>query len=146
MSVLCVHAALTDAAVWARWLLALGQLAPTVLTDPTLDEVRPGFQPKERRLTLSAMPTPVINPDTREQTDLNTPWTVVMHNDPINLFAMVVKVLQKVCEHPKEKAERLTNQIHNEGKAVVWDGPKEQAEMKAHQLQGWGLDARMEKA
>ena len=50
---------------------------------------------------------------------------------------IVVEVLQKVLGCNQEKAFLLTHQAHTEGRAVVWTGPKEVAELKAEQIQSF---------
>ena len=44
------------------------------------------------------------------------PWIVIVWNDPINLMTYVAYVFQKLFGFPKEKAERLMMQVHEEGK------------------------------
>jgi len=92
----------------------------------------------------TAMPqAPVIEPDTEESTDLT--WKVVVWNDPVNLFDYVIWVLRELFGHSKQKAETLTSQIHHEGRAIVSDGPREQAEMDCYRLHRHGLWATLEK-
>lgn len=76
---------------------------------------------------------------TGQDTDLDRPWLVVVHNDPVNLMSYVTWVLQKVFGYAKPKAERLMMQIHTEGRAVVSSGPRERAEMDCHRLHSFGL-------
>lgn len=74
------------------------------------------------------------------------PWIVVVWNDPVNLMSYVVMVLQKLFGYSKERATVLMMQIHNDGRAVVADGSREQAEAHVAQLHGYGLWATMERA
>ena len=98
--------------------------------------------------TIEAMTTspqtPVIEPDTDDKTDLDEVWKVVVWNDPVNLVSYVAWVLRTLFGHSKEKAMRLTMQVHNEGRAIVNDGPREQAEMDCYRLHQHGLWATME--
>lgn len=87
---------------------------------------------------------PVIEPDTDDSTDLDEVWKVVVWNDPVNLVSYVAWVLRTLFGHSKEKAMRLTMQVHNEGRAIVNDGPREQAEMDCYRLHQHGLWATME--
>ncbi len=78
--------------------------------------------------------------------DLAHPWIVVVWNDPVNLMSYVVMVLQKLFGYSKERATVLMMQVHNDGRAVVADGTREQAEAHVAQLHGYGLWATMERA
>ena len=105
-----------------------------------------GFRRDHR--TMAGMTTspqaPVIEPDTDDTTDLDEVWKVVVWNDPVNLVSYVAWVLRTLFGHSKEKAMRLTMQVHNEGRAIVNDGPREQAEMDCYRLHQHGLWATME--
>lgn len=98
--------------------------------------------------TMTGMTTspqaPVIEPDVVDSTDLDEVWKVVVWNDPVNLVSYVAWVLRTLFGHSKEKAMRLTMQVHNEGRAIVNDGPREQAEMDCYRLHQHGLWATME--
>ena len=47
----------------------------------------------------------------------------------------VVEVLCKVLGCPVEKAAQLMLEAHTSGRAVIWTGPREVAELKAEQVQ-----------
>lgn len=81
--------------------------------------------------------------DTRVEEDL--PWQVVVWNDPVNLMDYVVWVLRRLFGHSLEEATRLMLAVHNEGRATVAQGPREQAEMDAYRLHQHGLWATIEK-
>ena len=94
-------------------------------------------------------PTAVADaPETerRQKTDGKTkpkrqpPYAVLVHNDDDHTFPYVIEVLQRVCSHPLHKAEQLTEQIHRLGRAVVWTGAMEVAELKRDQIRGFGPD------
>jgi ATP-dependent Clp protease adaptor protein ClpS len=93
-----------------------------------------------------AMPVaPAVKPDTDTSADTDLTWKVVVWNDPVNLFDYVIWVLMELFGHSKAKAEKLTSQIHHEGRAIVNDGPREQAEMDCYRLHRQGLWATLEK-
>lgn len=89
---------------------------------------------------------PVVAPKGRTRTDERTttkrqpPYAVIVHNDDEHTFLYVIEVLMKVCQHPKEQAFVLTNQVHVAGKAIVWTGALEHAELKRDQIRGFGTD------
>ena len=94
---------------------------------------------------MTANPSaPVIEPDELDLTDLDKVWKVVVWNDPVNLISYVVWVLKTLFGHSDEKATRLTMQVHNEGRAIVNSGPREQAEIDCYRLHQHGLWATLE--
>jgi ATP-dependent Clp protease adaptor protein ClpS len=67
-------------------------------------------------------------------------YAVLLHDDPLNGFDYVVKVLRKVFFYSWAKAFWLTLKAHCTGRSVVWKGTFEIAEVKAQQLQACGPD------
>jgi ATP-dependent Clp protease adaptor protein ClpS len=90
----------------------------------------------------TARPAETAKPDEHQQEDF--PWQVVVWNDPVNLMDYVVWVLRKLFGHPLEEATRLMLQVHHEGRAVVNQGPREQAEIDCYRLHQYGLWATIE--
>ena len=95
---------------------------------------------KEVAVTTKPLDAPVV--DTDVKTDL--PWQVIVWNDPVNLMDYVVFVLRKLFGHSLEEATRLMLAVHNEGRASVSQGPREQAEMDCYRLHQYGLWATVE--
>ena len=62
------------------------------------------------------------------------PYAVIVHDDDYHTYEYVIECLQRVCGHPLEKAFELSKQIDQTGRAIVWSGPKEVAELKVDQL------------
>jgi len=85
-------------------------------------------------------------PATEVETQLATPWQVLVHDDPITLMSYVTLSLQKVFGYSLAKAERLMLTVHKSGKAVVWAGDKEHAELYAQKLHSWMLKATIARA
>jgi ATP-dependent Clp protease adaptor protein ClpS len=83
---------------------------------------------------------------TRDQSDLDSVWSVVVHNDPVNLMSYVALVFRRVFGFPREKAERHMLEVHNQGRSIVWSGVREQAEVYVQQLHAHLLLATVEKA
>lgn len=81
----------------------------------------------------------------REETALDVPWNVVVHDDPVNLMDYVTWVFQKVFGYPEQKAVRLMMEVHTRGRSIVWSGTREKAEFYAQQLQGYQLTTSLEK-
>ncbi|MBE9127808.1 MULTISPECIES: ATP-dependent Clp protease adapter ClpS [unclassified Coleofasciculus] len=67
-------------------------------------------------------------------------YKVIVLNDDVNTFQHVHDCLVKyIPGMTTDSAWELTNQVHNEGQAIVWVGPQEQAELYHQQLSRAGL-------
>src|SRR3954469_19167623 len=88
---------------------------------------------------------PTIEQETRAAEELDLPWQVVVHNDPVNLMSYVTMVFQKVFGFPKEKAERHMLEVHQLGRSILWSGMRERAELYVQQLHGYLLLATLER-
>ena len=75
----------------------------------------------------------------------DTPWVVLVWNDPINLMSYVTFVLQKLFGYSEAKATELMLDVHHKGRAVVSNGTKEKAEADVSRLHEHGLWATMQK-
>ncbi len=84
----------------------------------------------------------------REDTDsqLDTPWSVVIHNDPVNLMSYVTHVIRKIFGYPEKEAQRLMLQVHEQGRSIVWTGARERAEHYVRELHGFQLLSTIERA
>jgi ATP-dependent Clp protease adaptor protein ClpS len=89
---------------------------------------------------------PTIEKETRPEEELDIPWQVVVHNDPVNLMSYVTMVFQRVFGFPREKAERHMLEVHQKGRSILWSGMREPAELYVQQLHGYLLLATLEKA
>jgi ATP-dependent Clp protease adaptor protein ClpS len=88
---------------------------------------------------------PAIEQETRTAEELDLPWQVVVHNDPVNLMTYVTMVFQKVFGLPREKAEQHMLEVHQQGRSVLWSGMRERAELYVQQLHGYLLLATLER-
>jgi ATP-dependent Clp protease adaptor protein ClpS len=85
---------------------------------------------------------PTIAPDKASATKPKTypNYKIIVLNDDFNTFPHVAECLIKyVPNMTPDRAWELTHQIHNEGQAIVWVGPQEQAELYHQQLSRAGL-------
>ncbi|MSO60029.1 MAG: ATP-dependent Clp protease adapter ClpS [Ilumatobacteraceae bacterium] len=89
---------------------------------------------------------PVIadEPTAEDVVDLDTPWIVLVWNDPINLMSYVTFVLQKLFGYSNEKATKLMLDVHQKGRAAVANGSRERAELDVYRLHDHGLWATMQ--
>jgi len=81
----------------------------------------------------------ITRPKTREQSKTRRvpPYNVILENDEYHSFEFVIEVLQKALGCNEQHALRLTYEAHTSGRAVVWTGSKEVAELKIEQIQGF---------
>ncbi len=79
-------------------------------------------------------------PETKNKPRKQPQYVVIVENDDRHTFLYVIEVLQKVCGHRLEEAERLANEVHHTGRAVVWQGSLEVAELKRDQILCLGPD------
>lgn len=90
----------------------------------------------------------VAEPDLDQQVDAvpdhDTPWIVLVWNDPINLMSYVSFVFQKLFGYSKDKADLLMLDVHEKGRAVVSTGSRERAELDVFRLHEHGLWATMQ--
>jgi ATP-dependent Clp protease adaptor protein ClpS len=89
---------------------------------------------------VSAAPGTVERVRTGGGTGLGPPWRVIVLNDDHNTFEGVARSLAAVIpgiDHPRGMA--LANRIHRTGRAIVWTGHREAAELYHAQLDERGL-------
>jgi ATP-dependent Clp protease adaptor protein ClpS len=67
-------------------------------------------------------------------------WRVIVLNDDHNTFDGVASALSRVLPGVSfDQGMALANRIHSSGRAIVWTGPKEPAELYWEELSGAGL-------
>jgi ATP-dependent Clp protease adaptor protein ClpS len=79
--------------------------------------------------------TPRTLPREETTTRRIPPYNVIIENDDHHTMDFVVDVLCEVLSCPVERAVQLMMEAHTSGRAVVWTGPREVAELKAEQIQ-----------
>lgn len=66
------------------------------------------------------------NPDAgiavEEREEIDTPWRVLLYNDEIHTFDEVITQLTKAINCSSSHAQKLALKVHNEGKALVYEG------------------------
>ena len=75
-----------------------------------------------------------------------TPWAVIVWDDPVNLMSYVSHVFQVYFHYSRDKSEQLMLQVHNQGRAVVASGERELMERHVVAMHGYGLLATLEEA
>lgn len=93
----------------------------------------------------STVELPTIEKESETKEELETPWNVVVHNDPVNLMSYVTMVFQRVFGYKRERAEKHMLEVHQQGRSILWSGVRERAEFYVQQLHSYLLLATIEK-
>ncbi|MFL6583022.1 MAG: ATP-dependent Clp protease adapter ClpS [Chthoniobacterales bacterium] len=88
---------------------------------------------------------PVLEEAAKTAEEIDLPWQVIVHNDPVNLMSYVTMVFQKVFGFTREKAEKHMLEVHHQGRSILWSGVRERAELYVQQLHGYLLLATLER-
>jgi ATP-dependent Clp protease adaptor protein ClpS len=92
-----------------------------------------------------------VSIDTIAQSDLDIsqlvdkPWVTIVWDDPVNLMSYVTFVFIKLFGFTPERANELMMQVHNEGRAVVSNGSREEMERDVQRLHEHGLWATLQR-
>lgn len=74
------------------------------------------------------------------------PWVTIVWDDPVNTQIYVTHVFVTYFHYSKAKAKRLMLQVHNEGKAVVASGSREEMERDCNAMHEFGLWATLDRS
>ena len=78
--------------------------------------------------------------DSGDGTGLGRPWNVIVLNDNHNTFEGVAFAISGVIPGVTyDMGLRIADRIHNSGRAIVWSGKKDDAELYWEQLANHGL-------
>lgn len=65
-------------------------------------------------------------PDTavlvQERTEVKAPWRVLLYNDEVHTFREVIIQLTKAINCSSDQAEEIALKVHQDGKALVYEG------------------------
>ena len=92
-----------------------------------------------------------MSTDTMIESDLDIsqlvdkPWVTIVWDDPVNLMSYVTYVFIKLFGFSSEKANALMMQVHNEGRAAVSTGSREEMERDVQRLHEHGLWATLQR-
>jgi ATP-dependent Clp protease adaptor protein ClpS len=101
----------------------------------TLDVSEPEAQVRPKRRAESEKTRPKRQPQ----------YAVIVLNDDLHTYDYVIDALCRVCGHSVLNAYHLAKEVDENGRAIVWTGTMELAELKRDQIRGFGPDtyARM---
>jgi ATP-dependent Clp protease adaptor protein ClpS len=74
---------------------------------------------------------------------VDRPWVTIVWDDPVNLMSYVTYVFISLYNYSKERATELMLLVHNEGRAVVASGRREEMERDVARLHEYGLWATL---
>ncbi|MBM7026407.1 ATP-dependent Clp protease adapter ClpS [Clavibacter sp. DM3] len=80
-----------------------------------------------------------------ERADTPPVWSCVVWNDPVNLMTYVSYVFRSYFGFTKERADELMLRVHEDGRAVVATGIREEIERHVLAMHGFGLWATLER-
>jgi ATP-dependent Clp protease adaptor protein ClpS len=75
----------------------------------------------------------------------DTPWVTIVWDDPVNLQNYVVYVFMELFNYSKARSTELMLQVHNDGKAIVSTGSREEMEHDVARLHEYGLWATLQR-
>lgn len=95
---------------------------------------------------VSMADTPFQAPDAESDVDeaVQLPAKVILFNDEIHTFDEVITQIIKATGVDLERAEALTWEVHNTGKAVVFEGEMTRCVQVSHVLEEIELMTRIE--
>jgi ATP-dependent Clp protease adaptor protein ClpS len=73
------------------------------------------------------------------------PWVTIVWDDPVNLMTYVTYVFMELFGYSKERATELMLKVHNDGKAIVSTGSREEMEHDVARLHEFGLWATLQR-
>lgn len=76
---------------------------------------------------------------------IDKPWVTIVWDDPVNLMSYVTFVFIKLFNFSAEQAHSLMMQVHNEGRAAVSAGSREEMERDVQRLHEHGLWATLQR-
>ena len=84
--------------------------------------------------------------ESQAETTVADPWVTIVWNDPVNLMSYVTYVFESYFGFPREKAEKLMRQVHEQGRAVVSTGSLEAMEVDVQAMHEYGLWATLQRS
>lgn len=94
---------------------------------------------------VTTAPSELAQPLTEGETEVDKPWACIVWDDPVNLMSYVTYVFMTYFHFSKEKSQHLMLKVHNEGKAAVNSGTREEMERDVAAMHSYGLWATMER-
>ncbi|RZT59364.1 ATP-dependent Clp protease adaptor protein ClpS [Microcella alkaliphila] len=96
---------------------------------------------------MTAAPLPALDNQVvvTPQHAAEVPWRTVVWNDPVNLMSYVSWVFRRHFGLDEATAEQRMLQVHNDGRAILAEGNREQMERHVEAMHEYGLWASVER-
>lgn len=124
----------------------VAQLVERWLVVPDVAGSSPVGRPLSGAVPVNTGAAPEITERTESELSPDVPWITIVWNDPVNLMSYVTHVFRTYFGFAKPEAERLMMQVHEQGRAVVATGPREEMERHTEAMHEYGLWATVAKA
>ena len=79
-------------------------------------------------------------PEPKNKVKRQPPYNVILMNDDEHSVEYVVTLCQKIFGHPVEQGLAFAKEVHETGRAILWTGALELAELKQEQIHSVGPD------
>jgi len=93
----------------------------------------------------AAVEEPVVEPvrkKKKKQEPKRQPrYHVILWNDDDHTFTYVIAMMQELFGHPREQGQKIAEEVHRTGRAIVLTTTMEHAELKRDQIHAYGKDA-----
>ena len=95
---------------------------------------------------VTTAPFELAEPQTLEESQVDHPWQCIVWDDPVNLMSYVTYVFMTYFHFDRDKAMQIMLQVHNDGKASVNSGTREEMERDVTAMHSYSLWATMERS
>ena len=93
---------------------------------------------------VAVMEPQVMTKDKKEnKTKRQPPYNVILLNDDFHSYEYVITLCQKIFGYPVEKGMQIAKEVDGSGRAIVWTGTMELAELKQEQIHSLGKDPQI---
>jgi len=79
----------------------------------------------------------------RDETGQPRRWNVVLLDDDHHTYEYVIRMMQELFGHSKERAFEIAKKVDTDGRAICLTTHKEHAELKRDQILAYGRDPLM---
>ena len=93
----------------------------------------------------SVTPGAILERDTETIVATDSPWIALVWNDPVNLMSYVAWVFRSYFGFSRDEARKRMLQVHENGRAVVANGTREEMERHVEAMHEYGLWATLER-
>jgi ATP-dependent Clp protease adaptor protein ClpS len=105
----------------------------------------PGYEKVQMRVVRVLALGTITESEVESDLVADRPWVCVVWDDPVNLMTYVTHVFMLVFGYSKERATELMLKVHNDGRATVASGTREEMERDVQRLHEYGLWATVQR-